>query len=163
MTGQPAAPQGRYGDGVVYLVVADETEEFYLALRYAARLATLNRGHVAVLHVADAGDFQNWGAVERMMRKELREKAEMFVWDAAKRINDLYGMMPVLYIADGPRADALVEVVNTDPGIAMLVLGGSTGSTGPGPLVTYFTGKGIGRLRVPVLVVPGNLDPDRAV
>lgn len=154
--------KGRSGDGLTYLVVADETDEFPVALRYAARLAGSNRGHLAILHVAEIEDFQNWGSVERMMRKELREKAEMFLWEVAKKVNDLGGMIPVLYVAEGARTDALLEIVNTDPDIGMLVLGGGTGSAGPGPLVSYFTGKGVGRLRVPVLVVPGNLDPDRA-
>jgi hypothetical protein len=40
----------------------------------------------------------------------------------------------------------------------LLVLGGGTQANGPGALVAYFTGKGLGKLRVPVLVVPGHLD-----
>ncbi len=155
--------KGRRGDGMTYLVVADETEEFSVALRYAARLAQSNRGHLAVLYVVETEDFQNWGAVERMMRKELREKAEMFLWEVAKKVNDLNDMIPVLCIAEGARTDALLEIVNADSDIGMLVLGGGTGAAGPGPLVSYFTGKGIGRLRVPVLVVPGNLNPDKMI
>ncbi|MCH7795641.1 MAG: universal stress protein, partial [Proteobacteria bacterium] len=31
------------------------------------------------------------------------------------------------------------------------------GSRGPGPLVSALTGKMIGKLRIPVTVVPGNL------
>lgn len=155
---QDIQQKGRSGDGITYLVVADETEEFAVALRYAANLAESNRGHLAILHVVEIEDFQNWGSVERMMRRELREKAEMFLWEVAKKVNDLGGAIPALYVAEGLRTDALIEIVNADPDIGMLVLGGGTGAAGPGPLVGYFTGKGIGRLRVPVLVVPGNLE-----
>lgn len=153
----------RRGDGGTYLVVADESDEFDVALRYALRLAEENRGHLAVLHVIETGDFQDWSAVERMMRKELREKAEMFLWSIAKKVNDINGISPSLRIGEGARAEVLLEAVADDPRIVMLILGGGTGLAGPSPLVSYFTGKGIARLRVPVLVVPENLDTSREI
>lgn len=145
----------------VYLVVADDSDEFSLAMRYAARLAGGNGGHLGVLYVVEAGDFQSWGAVERMMKRELREKAEMALWAIARKVNDVSAMIPALYIGEGARTEAIIETVTADNDIVMVILGGSMGAGGPGPLVSYFTGKGIGRLRVPVLVVPGNLDPEK--
>ena len=32
-----------------------------------------------------------------------------------------------------------------------------TGPEGPGPLVTHLAGKGLGKLRIPLTLVPGNL------
>ena len=47
-----------------------------------------------------------------------------------------------------------------DLSITKLILGGSVQSKSPGPLVSYFTGKGLSKLRVPLTIVPGNLAED---
>ncbi|MGZ9096801.1 MAG: universal stress protein [Micavibrio sp.] len=152
---------GRRGDGGTFLVVADETHEFEMSLRYAARLAKANRGHLGILYVMSLDDFQQWTKVEAIMRKEMREQAEKFVWSIARKVNELTGENPSLYIQEGAHNDVLVNLINDDPTIKMLILGGGTTAAGPGPLVSYFTGKGLGRLRIPVLVVPGHLDPQK--
>lgn len=149
---------GRRRDGGVYLVVADESDEFNIALRYAARRAEANRAHVGILHVLSVDDFQHWGNVEEMMRKEMREKAEKFIWAVAQKVNELNETIPLLYIREGARKDVIVDVINEDTNIKMLVLGGGTSAKGPGALVSHFVGKGLGRLRVPVVVVPGHLE-----
>lgn len=151
---------GRRGDGGIYLVVADETPEFQVALRYAVRMARLNRGNIAILQVINIEDFQHWGSVEERMRKELREQAEKFIWNSAKAANELNGAMPVLFIEEGNRTDVLINVINREDDIRQLVLGGGTSAGGPGTLVSYFTGKGLGKLRVPVAVVPGHLSAE---
>lgn len=151
----------RRGDGGIYLVVADNTEEFGVALRYGALLAKSNRGHLAILQTIDHGDVQHWGNVEDMMKKELREQAEKTVGSVASRAEEISGVIPSVYIRDGGTADAIIEVINEDAAIRMLILGGGTNPAGPGPLVSYFTGKGLGRLRIPVVVVPGHLDPQK--
>ena len=152
--------QGRRNDGGVYLVVADETPEFIVALRYAAGLARANRGHIAILQVINIDDFQHWGSVEERMRRELREQAEKFVWNTAKAVNDLNGMLPAIYVEEGERNEVLLTVINREDNVKMLVLGAGTQSGGPGALVSHFTGKGLAKLRVPVLVVPGHLEPE---
>ena len=149
---------GRRSDGGTFLVVADESQEFNISLRYAARMAKANRAHLGILYVISLDDFQHWTSVEAAMRREMREQAEKFVWSIARRVNELTGQSPGLYILEGNHNDVLVNLINNDPSIKMLILGGGTGTAGPGPLVSYFTGKGLGRLRIPVLVVPGHLD-----
>lgn len=151
---------GRRGDGGVYLVFADETPEFQIALRYAVLMARVHRGYVGILQVTTVDDFQHWGSVEERMRKELREQAEKFIWNSAKVANEMNGTMPILYIEEGNRTDVLIDVINRETDIRQLILGGGTNSGGPGALVTYFTGKGLSKLRVPVVVVPGHLDAD---
>lgn len=150
--------RGRRGDGGVYLVVADETPEFHIALRYAAGMAKARRGHVAILQVINIDDFQHWGSVEERMRREMREQAEKFVWGNAKTVNDLNGMVPAIYVEEGNKNEVLVAVINREENVRMLVLGAGTQAGGPGALVTHFTGKGLAKLRVPVVVVPGHLD-----
>jgi len=158
---EAAAKKGRKGDGGVYLVVADDSEEFGGAIRYAARRAETSRAHVGILHVTNVDDFQHWSKVEEIMRKELRTEAEKMVWSMAKMVNDLNGMCPVLYLAEGTRNEAIVNVINEDHNIRMLILGAGTGAAGPGPLVQHFTGKGLGKLRVPVMVVPGHIEAQK--
>ena len=72
-------------------------------------------------------------------------------------MNELTGRIPALYLLEGSRAETLVEVINEDEHIRMLALAGKTKGGGPGPLVSYFTGKGLSRMRVPVLIVPDHL------
>lgn len=161
MTKQEQKKKGRRGDGGVFLVVAEETEEFHLALRYAARRAEALRAHVGILHVINIDDFQHWGNVEAMMRKEMRAEAEKQIWTHAKAVNDMNGLWPVMYIREGARTDVIVDLIDEDHYIRALVLGGAEQASGPGPLVSYFTGKGLAKLRVPVLVVPGHLDTEK--
>ena len=145
----------------VYLVVADETEEFPVALRYAARLAAANDGRVAILHIISIEDFQHWGNIEERMRRELRDNAEKFLWAAAEKANALNGVIPSLYLEEGNAIDVLLDVINRDMNIQMLILAGVSGSAGPGPMVAHFSGKGLAKLRVPVVIVPSHLDPER--
>ncbi len=42
-----------------------------------------------------------------------------------------------------------------------LVLAAGTGAEGPGPLVSYLTGKPAARLRIPITIVPGGLSIDQ--
>ena len=153
--------EGRRGDGGVYLVVAEESNEFAIALRYAARRAETHRAHVGILYVINIDDFQHWSNVEAMMRKELRTEAEKQIWAHAKTVHDLNGQYPVLYISEGSRTDVIVDVINEDEHIRALILGGAEQASGPGPLVSHFTGKGLAKLRVPVMVVPGHLDTEK--
>ena len=41
------------------------------------------------------------------------------------------------------------------------VLGAATGAKGPGPLISALTGKLMGKLRVPITAVPGNLSDEQ--
>ena len=50
-----------------------------------------------------------------------------------------------------------MKLIDEEPSISILVLGASTGPKGPGPLISALTGKSIGRLRIPITIVPGNL------
>lgn len=148
--------QGRKGDGGTYLVVADDSDEFKSALNYACVRARQNRAKVGILHIGAIEDFQQWGAVEERMKKELREQSEKYLWNVAKTANDINGTIPSLYIAVGEPSDALMETIAADDHIVTLILGGKTGSS-PGPLVSFCIGKGLEKMQVPVVVVPSTL------
>ena len=143
--------------GGTYLVVADHSEEFCIALQYAAKLAKANGCHIGVLRILEDQGIQHWGNVEERMRQEQREEAEKMLWAISTQIEERGYAKPSFYIEEGSPREVLARVIEENKNISMLVLGAGTQGSGPGPLVSYFTGKGVARLRVPVLIVPDHL------
>ena len=69
--------------------------------------------------------------------------------------------MPMVYIREGRRPDELLALISEEPTISILVLAAGTGPEGPGPLISYLTGKASARLRIPITIVPGGLSLDQ--
>lgn len=143
------------GDGGVYLLVADDSAEFQSALKKAAMMAKQNNRHVAILYVMEEEAFLHWGMIEKRIKKDQRAEAEKYIWEVANKVHELCGEYSALYIKEGKTRMAIMEVLYTDPNIKMLVLGAGTASSNP--LVSYFTGKGLSALKVPLLVVPDTI------
>jgi len=141
----------------VFLVVVDETEELQLAVHYAARRAAHTGGRVALLYVIEPSELQHWMAIEDLAREERREEAEQLLQRLCEEILPIAGTMPIVYIREGLRRDELLTLINEEPSISILVLAAGTGPEGPGPLISYLTGKPAGRLRIPITIVPGGL------
>ena len=141
----------------VFLVVVDETPEHRIAVRYAARRAAHTGGRVALLHVIAPGEFQHWISVEELAREERREAAEQLMQRLCDQIQPLSGSMPIVFIREGRPQDQLLALINEEPDISILVLAAGTGPSGPGPLVSYLSGKPAARLRIPITIVPGGL------
>ena len=74
-----------------------------------------------------------------------------------EQIAPIAGTMPIVYIREGHRRDQLLALIAEEPSISILVLAAGTGPEGPGPLITYLTGKPAARLRIPITIVPGGL------
>ena len=143
----------------IYLLVVDTTEEFSVAIDYACRFAAAHEGHVALLSVMEMQHVENWHGIEQRMRQELRAQAEQMIWDAAKQVMARSGEIPMVCIEEGDRIDVILKTIADNPNIGALILGASTVSSSPGPLVSYFAGKGLSKLPVPLMIVPGNLAP----
>ncbi len=156
LTGSSAAEAAKT-TARVFLVVVDETPELKVALRYACIRAKKTGGRVALLYVMEPGEFQQWMGVNELMREEARLGAEQLLQKIAADVQKESGAMPVLYVREGERRDELLKLIDEEPGVSILVLGAATGSKGPGPLVSALTSKFVGRMRVPVTIVPGNL------
>ncbi len=153
---QPPPPPRKVADRV-FLVVVDNTPELKLALHYACRRAWKTGGRVALLYVVETGEPSEWIGVGELMKEESRQEAERLLQKMAAEVDKLSGSMPILYVREGARPDEVLKLIAEEPGISILVLGAATGAKGPGPLVSSLTGKFVGRLRVPVTIVPGNL------
>lgn len=145
----------------VFLVVVDDTPEHEIAVHYAARRAAHTGGRIAMLHVIEPADVQHWIAIEELARAERREAAEALLARLCEEIVPVAGAMPVVYIREGRLRDELIKLIDEEPGISILVLAASTGPEGPGPLISYVTGKQAARLRIPVTIVPGGLSLDQ--
>ena len=137
-----------------FLVVVDKTPECKVALRYAARRAQHTDGRVTLLAVAAPPDFQQWRGVEEIMEDEAHAEAEAMVHSAAKRVNELAGILPELVIMQGRTIDCLSKFLKEDQDVSILILAAGAGKEGPGPLVTAFS---TGQHAIPVTIVPGNL------
>ena len=148
------------GDDRIFLVVVDESEEMHVALRFACRRAEHTGGRVALLYVVEQADFQHWVAVGDLMREEARSEGEQLLQKLAAMVNDMTGSLPVLYVREGSRREQLLDLIEEEPSISILVLGANTGRRGPGPLIEALTGRFLGKLRLPMTIVPGNLSDD---
>ena len=147
-------------DDRVFLVVVDDTEEMRVGLRYACRRAAHTHGRVALLYVVESSEFQHWMSVGDLMREEARSEGEQILQRCATQVSEQTGALPVLYLREGSRRSQLMELIDEEPSISILVLAADTGPRGPGPLVSALTGKFVGKLRVPVTIVPGHLSDE---
>jgi len=141
-----------------FLVVVDNTPECSVALRFAARRAQHTGGRLTMLCVAQPADFQQWKGVEEIMNDEAHQEAEGLIYNAAKLVNELTGLMAELIISAGRPDECLKALLDDDKDISILVLAASTAKEGPGPLVSLFAKPGA--YPIPVTIVPGSLSDE---
>jgi len=144
-----------------FLVVVDDSPEMRAALRFACRRAHSSDGVVALLRVIEPAEFQHFASIGKLMKEEARQEAEDLLERLATEVNAQSGHLPVLYVREGDPREELITVITEEPSISVLVLAADTGPGGPGPLVTALTGKYVGKLRVPVTIVPGSLTDEQ--
>jgi nucleotide-binding universal stress UspA family protein len=140
----------------VFLVVADQSAELKLALRFASRRARATGGRVAMLYVTEPAEAE-WLGVGDIMREERRAEAEQRLQELSTLVQTLSGEMPILYVREGTVREELLKLIDEEPSIPILVLGADVGTGGPGPLVTALTGKAASKLHIPLTIVPGSL------
>ena len=121
----------------VFLVVIDASEEQHHAIRYACKRAASTGGKVALFKCLSPAEFQHFAGVAEIMRTEARESAEKLLRQIGKTVIEITGQMPVLYVREGDAKEELVNLINEEKIISILVLAVSTGSSGPGPLVSH--------------------------
>ncbi|TAL04691.1 MAG: universal stress protein [Rhodospirillaceae bacterium] len=140
------------------LVVVDNSAELKAALRFACRRAVHTGGLVALFYALPSAEFQHFASVRELMEREARNEAEQLLQDVAADVHRQTGTFPALYIREGDTMEQLLRVIAEDPSFSVLVLGAGTGSEGPGPLVSAISGRLSGKIRIPVTIVPGDLD-----
>lgn len=140
-----------------FLVVVDETPECRVALMFGAYRAERTGSGLVMMHVLEPADFQHWMSVRKVMREEARESAEQLLEGFAAEVRSWVRFSPELVIREGKKGEQVLGMIEDDPEITLLILGAAEGPKGPGPMVSYLAGELPRRLRVPVVLVPGNL------
>lgn len=153
--GPGTQPEGELA-GRTFLCVVDETAELHQALRFACGRAKKTGGRVALLYVIEPVEFQHWMAVGHLMAEERREQAEEMLQVVSSVVQKLSGAPPIVYLREGNLTEQLLTLLASEEPISILVLGASTGSEGPGHVLTYIL-KRLNKIKVPVTIVPGNL------
>ncbi len=140
-----------------FLVVVDGTPECRRALHFAVRRAEHSGGSVVLLTVISPADFQHWLGVENIMREEARVEAEEMQNRMILEAKTYANLTPEPLIREGEKAEEILALIEEDEDIAILVLGASTDSSGPGPLVSMLAGGNSATFPIPVTIVPGDL------
>jgi nucleotide-binding universal stress UspA family protein len=141
------------------LVIVDESPEVEGALFYAAGRAQHTGGQITLLYVIEP-ENQFWDAVRQAQLDEQTNKARaLFRLFRRKLANAGYDKVTIEeIIREGKLVDAILQQIEDDEDVAVLVLGASKDSAGPGPLVsTLATGSRAGKFPIPVTIVPGDL------
>jgi nucleotide-binding universal stress UspA family protein len=144
-----------------FLVVIDDTPECDRAVRFGARRMARIGGRLVMLRVIETSDMdQQWLGVADLMRAEAHQAAAATLERHAAKVRSLAGIEPEFVVREGDRAGEIVRLIDEDEDIAVLVLAASTGSEGPGPLVSMLAGKASGTFAIPIAIVPGHLSDD---
>ena len=141
----------------VFLVVIDDSHEQHQAIRFACLRAKSTNGRVALLKCISPAEFQHFAGVAEIMRSEARENAEKQMRKMSEYVLNISGEMPILFVREGDPKDELISLINGEDNISSLILGMSTESSGPGPLVSFITSRGSGIIKIPITLVPGDM------
>jgi nucleotide-binding universal stress UspA family protein len=148
------------GHSPKFLVVIDDTPECDRALYFASRRALRIGARVTMLRVIEMHDRnQQWLGVADIMRAEAHEEANAALDRAGARANSITGVLPERVIREGETAAEMVKLIEEDEDIAALILAASSGTEGPGPLVSSLA-KTAGTFPIPVAIVPGHLSDE---
>ena len=140
----------------VYLVIMDETEEARTALTFASRRAAKTQGTVHLLALVPRQPFVAFGGVQATIEEEARARAEVLLTAAAGNVLSEGGHMPVISVRTGEGVRVVRDYLAQHPEVAALVLGAASEGS-PGPLVTHFSGQGVGSLPCPLYIIPGGM------
>ncbi len=143
-----------------YLVIMDETEEARTALRFASRRAARTGGELQLLALVPRQQFVAFAGVQATIEEEARARAEVLVTSLAGNVFTESGKMPAISVRQGDGIKVVTEYLAEHPEVAALVLGAAAEGS-PGPLITWFSGAGIGALPCPLYIVPAALEEGR--
>jgi len=140
---------------IIFLVVLDDSQEMFRALRYAARRSSRNNGRVALLYTFDTLEFSHWKAVEDIAEVESREKAEEKIAEYENFVMSFTEKKPKKFIMKGDRVECIIKFLEANNFISNFVLASS--NSGTDSLISAFTGKQRSKLKVPLTIIPSNL------
>lgn len=145
------------------LVVVDDSPEAEVALLFCASRIGHTSGSIVMLYVIEPQEFQHWMGVRDVQVQEETDKARALfrLWRRKLTNAGFENVSTEEVIHEGKRAEELLRVIEEDEDIAILMLGASADTKGPGPLVSSLAaGKIAGTFPIPITIVPGHLTLD---
>ena len=93
------------------------------------------------------------------MKNEAREEAESLLNEAANIVKESTKEIPILHTREGELIPELMKLIEEEQGINVLVLASNANEKekNPGPIINSLLSKEMSNLRIPVMIVPGNL------
>ena len=149
-----ANQQGHVPGKITYLVCVDESDDCRVAMRLAALRARNTGGHVFLLYVVEPASFQHWGSVSEVMAEERLNAL-------ADEVHNYAGIRPVLFVQQGRKIAQILKLIDDEPDINAMVLGCAPEGKGSNDLVHELSNELTKRLRIPLLIVPGNLTDEQ--
>ncbi|MFV3075984.1 universal stress protein [Niveispirillum fermenti] len=144
-----------------FLVCVDDSPQSRAALRFAALRARNTDSLLALLHVCEPIDCHEWMSIAAAAEAEQREEAEILLNGLAGEVQMLTGIRPELLLRTGSIGAEILAAVQEDGDIHALVVGAAPPTQRKGQLISWLAGELAGALEIPLLIVPGNLSPER--
>ncbi len=142
-----------------FLAIIDETPECERSVAYASRRAKTTGGVLVLLYVIESADFQQFMGVEKIMRAEAQQRADVAISKHVQRMRELHGIEPEVVIREGTVTEQIHKLIEDDQDIAILILAAGGAKEGPGPLVQSVAGRGTA-FPIPVTIVPHTLSDE---
>ena len=142
------------------LVIADGSKEMEVALQYACARSKKTNRKIIIATFIEPLDVLTTQGVTEIMQNEAREDAESKLEQASTIVKESTGIMPVLHIREGEIIAELIKLIEEEKNINVLVLAANVDEKGPGPIISSLVSKEYSRLRIPVMIVPGNFSRD---
>ena len=143
-----------------YLVIIDGSPEAAVAIRYAGRRASRVSAGVAMLAIVSPPEAPPILGVGSIMEAEASAEAQAMLDAAGAGMRAISGVEPQTIIRIGGKAEEIVKLIDEDEDIAFIVLAAGIGKEGPGPLVQTLAAKGAATFPIPIVIVPGHLQPE---
>jgi len=142
------------------LVIADGSKEMEVALQYACARAKKTNRKIIIATFIEPLDVLTTQGVTEIMQTEAREEAESKLQQASSIVKASTGVMPVLHVREGEVIPELIKLIEEEENINVLVLAANVDEKGPGGIINSLVSKEYFRLRIPVMIVPGNFSKD---
>lgn len=146
-----------------FMVIVDPTPEAEVALYFAARVANRTQGRITLFYPIETGAIRRWVGINEV-ENEAQETLAQSVFRLYRQKLKEWGFEDLgteTVVRKGDPATEIVRFIEQDEDVAVLVLGASAESQGPGPLVSALAeGSWAGNFPIPIYIVPGTLTPD---
>ena len=143
-----------------FLVIVDETKEMEVALNYACIRAKKTDGNIILASFVKPIDVLTTKNVGDIMKNEAREEAEVMIQKASAYVKEETGITPILLIRESEIIEGLLKLIEEE-NISVLVVAAATDQKeGPGPIIASILTTNYTRLKIPIMIVPGNFSKE---